>query len=134
MPPKEELVHGWLVRARNDLITGQRALTGDPPIPETAAFHAQQAVEKALKAVLVLNEVDPPRTHAIEMLMARCGSIDPRLDRLAASCAWLTDFAVGGRYPDSDCQPTPDQAREALSLADQVFTIILEVLPPEVRP
>lgn len=134
MLPKEELVQGWLIKARNDLLTGQRALSGDPSIPDMAAFHAQQALEKALKAVLVMREIDPPRTHVIETLLARCGSIDPRLDELADSCAWLTDFAVEGRYPDSERQPTVAQASEALGLANRVFNIILEALPPEVHP
>jgi len=134
MPPKHELVQSWLSRARNDLITGRRALEGDPPIPDTAAFHAQQAVEKALKAVLIMREIEPPRTHVIEVLLARCGSVDPRLDEVAASCAWLTEFAVEGRYPDTECEPTVEQAREALDLAERAFEIIVESLPGEVRP
>ena len=134
MPPKHELVQSWLLRARNDLITGRRALEGDPPIPETAAFHAQQTVEKALKAVLIMREIEPPRTDAIEVLLARCGPIDPRLDQIAAPCAWLTDFAVEGRYPDTECEPTVEHAKEALDLAERAFAIILESMPQEVRP
>jgi len=42
--------------------------------PDTLAFHAQQAVEKALKALLVQRQFDFPRTHAIGMLLNLCRS------------------------------------------------------------
>ncbi len=134
MPPKDELARAWLVKARNDLILARHALASDPVVPDGACFHAQQAVEKALKAVLVAREIEPPRTHVIEMLLSRCGPIDPRLELLGPQCAWLTEFAVAGRYPDTECEPTIEQAREALAVAEQACAIILETMPPEVRP
>lgn len=134
MRPKDELVRAWLIKARNDLSLARHALAADPPLADGACFHAQQAVEKALKAVHVAREVEPPRTHVIELLMSRCGSLDPRLDAMGEQCVWLTEFAVAGRYPEAGCEPTSAQAREALAVAEQTYTIILETLPTEVHP
>jgi HEPN domain-containing protein len=134
MPPKDELVRAWLVKAQRDLVVARYALTGNPSVPEAACFHAQQAVEKALKATLVAREIEPPRTHVVEVLLSRCGPLDPRFELLAPRCAWLTQFALAGRYPDVGPEPSLAQALEALDLAEQAVRIIAESLPPEVRP
>lgn len=134
MQPKDELVRAWLTRAHDDLRLARHALDVVPALANGACFHAQQAVEKALKAVLVHREVDPPRTHVIELLMKLCTPMPQRFAELAPQCAWLTDFAVAGRYPDTLCEPTVAQAREALAVAEQAFEAILEALPPDVRP
>jgi HEPN domain-containing protein len=133
LPPSLELIRGWLTKAERDLLTGRRALDGDPPIADTAAFHAQQAVEKALKALLVFCDIEPPRTHVIALLLGRCAGIIPELDRIGPSCSWLTAFAVEKRYPDSDTEPTAAEARESLGLAARVLTIIRDYLPEEAK-
>ena len=134
MPPKLELVRAWLGKAVNDAITGERALAGDPPIVDTACFHAQQTVEKALKAVLVFQEVDPPRTHLIGTLLDRCGPVHEQLTEMSDQLTWLTAFAVEARYPDVEEEPSVEQAREALSVARRALEIIVQTLPREVHP
>lgn len=134
MPPKLQLVHAWLVRANNDLVTAERALAGEPPVRDTPCFHAQQAVEKALKALLILREIDPPKTHLIGMLLDKCGIIDERLTNMSDQLEWLTAFAVEARYPDVEDEPTVDQARNALSIAQRAVEIIVENVPEESRP
>lgn len=59
----------WLRRARSDLAlaSGDRALAD--VLYEDLCFHAQQAAEKAIKAVLVHRQVAFPRTHAIVDLL-----------------------------------------------------------------
>lgn len=48
----DEATHGevaaWLAIARRDLDSAKRLLVGDPPYRDTAAYHCQQAAEKAL--------------------------------------------------------------------------------------
>ncbi len=77
---------------------------------ETALFHLQQAIEKSLKAYLIWSEVDSPHTHDIELLLNIASEKDAGFDKFE-SVADLTDFAVAGRYPESDqwieeCNPT----------------------------
>ncbi|HUU99125.1 MAG TPA: HEPN domain-containing protein [Phycisphaerae bacterium] len=134
MPPKHELVQAWLRKARNDLITGERALGGQPSVRDTACFHAQQAVEKALKALMVFREVEPPRTHHIGLLLKQCGTVDARLSAMSKDLKWLTSFAVDVHYADVGDEPTVEQARNALLVAQRAVEIILAGMPEEARP
>ena len=134
MPPKQELVRSWLTKAGNDLIMAERALAGEGAIVDAACFHAQQAVEKALKAVLVLREIEPPRTHHIGVLLKRCGRIDERLTGMSEKLRWLTSFAVDVRYADMGEEPTLEQAREVVSLARRAVEVITENVPKETCP
>ena len=63
----------------------------------TACFHAQQAVEKYLKALLVAEGKDFPRSHALRTLFDLTGMAEGEatLDELR----WLTRQAGEVRYP-----------------------------------
>ena len=67
--PEQAAVAELLIRkARSDL-TVARALGADTMFEDdVVGFHAQQAVEKALKAVLALSGIAVPRTHDIATL------------------------------------------------------------------
>ena len=58
----------WLRYARGDLALAQVPLPEDS-FYELLCFHAQQAVEKALKAVLIINNISYPKTHNIRTLL-----------------------------------------------------------------
>lgn len=109
-----ELSRQWLEKAAEDLEAARR-LTD---LPHVCSFHSQQAVEKGIKALLVLSEVDFAKTHDIDILLRQLGDqgvtpgqVNP--EELAA----LTRFAVDTRYPPETA--TPKEAREALDLAAQ---------------
>ena len=59
----------WLEKAMRDLRAAQLLL--DEELYDEAAFHSQQAAEKALKALLVALRIRPPKTHSLEHLLAR---------------------------------------------------------------
>ena len=110
----------WLRHARSDL-----ALARIPRTPEillqALCFHAQQAAEKALKAVLILQGVAPPRTHHIKTLLELLSSrVEiPSPVREAAS---LTDYAVMSRYPALIEPVTEEEYHEAVKLAEAVIS------------
>ena len=56
----------WLRRARADLALARVGLNAEGTLPEDLCYHAQQAAEKAIKAVLVSRNVDFPWVHALE--------------------------------------------------------------------
>ncbi|MDW8468096.1 MAG: HEPN domain-containing protein [Burkholderiales bacterium] len=56
-------------KAADDLYVARR-LAADPEAPGwILGFHAQQAAEKSLKAVLALHRIEYPRTHNLAMLL-----------------------------------------------------------------
>ena len=50
---KAEFVREWLSKARADLLASRHLLRAESSLAFVSAFHAQQAAEKALKALLV---------------------------------------------------------------------------------
>jgi HEPN domain-containing protein len=89
-----------LGKARDDQYVLTR-LVDDPSAPAWAlGFHAQQAVEKGLKAVLTAHGVEYPPTHNLALLEAklaqqRLGS-PPEVEGLSR----LTPFGAALRYDD----------------------------------
>ena len=53
---------GWLAQARKNLRGAEVDLTASAPLYGDAAFHCQQAIEKALKAFLTWHDQSLPLT------------------------------------------------------------------------
>ena len=116
-PPDQvarELAHEWLAKADVDL-SAASALHSAGDLTDVVAFHAQQVVEKALKAFLVWHQIEFPKTHDIERLLELCASIDPEAAEVLASAAELTPYGVEYRYPGE--YPPVSEAAAELSLA-----------------
>lgn len=90
---------GKLFSLANDDLVAARALNEAAGVSGAiVGFHAQQAVEKSLKAVLALRGVEFPFTHDLEGLVELClasGAVIP--DQLEG-VAILTPYGVRLRY------------------------------------
>ena len=136
MPRDPELVaetRGWLERAREDLAVARRPLGGDPPFPGPVLFHAQQAAEKAMEALLTWHGRRFRKTHDLGELGQRCAEIDPTLEPLLRQAAPLTEYAWRFRYPGEPEAPTRREADAAIELAAGVLHAVTARLPAEVR-
>jgi HEPN domain-containing protein len=126
------VVHEWVVKAENDLKNAAHVLKLMAECPtDTVCFHAQQCVEKYLKALLVLDRIDFPKTHDIERLIA----LLPRRDDIRLTPEQqgrLTDYATAARYPGSGEIPLTE-ARRAVALARRVRKDVRSLLPREIR-
>jgi HEPN domain-containing protein len=134
MPPEEavrtELVRQWLVRADEDL-AACRILSGQASLVRTAVgFHAQQAVEKLLKAMLTWHQIEFPKTHDLTALLDLVASFDGDLAASLADLDELTHYAVATRYPGDYADLTPEATERALSLAERARAAVLGALPP----
>ena len=58
----------WLIAAKSDFAIACMPLP-DGAMYEQLCFHAQQAAEKSIKAVLIYSAVDIPYTHNLQMLL-----------------------------------------------------------------
>ena len=118
MRPEPGSPADWLRFAKSDLAVAQRPPDGHV-LTETLCFHAQQAVEKSLKAVLLAGGVPFPRTHNLKVLsdlLPRTSPLPPELEEAVA----LTDYAVTPRYPGEQEPVTEDEYLEAVRLAGAV--------------
>ncbi len=124
----------WFVKASQDLGAAAHLFTAEPPFLADIVFHAQQAVEKALKGFLTWRSTPFRKTHNLEEIGEQCLRLDPTLKSLVDEVVPLTKYAWKFRYPDDADAPTREEAERALALAREAFDAILMRLPPEVRP
>lgn len=109
----------WLRHAYSDLALA--SLLPHPPIlPEQLCFHAQQAAEKALKAILIAYEAPIPRTHNLRTLLDLLPAELP-LPSDIQEAVGLSDYAVTSRYPGISEPIGAEEHREALDLAEAVI-------------
>lgn len=116
--------------ARDDLVALQE-MKGSARISDrTLGFHGQQAVEKALKAWLALLDVDYPKTHDLDELLALLDEKHQVVPRGFRALAYLTDYAVLLRYgiPDQDGGGLDRSAlvREVSDLVQHVERLVAE--------
>jgi HEPN domain-containing protein len=87
-------------KARSDEIALDK-LADDPDVPDDLiGFHAQQALEKLLKAALAQAGVAPPRTHDLRELLALLGDAGLAPPVSASEARALVPWAVEFRYDD----------------------------------
>lgn len=101
----KKIVKQWFTYAAKDLKVAKLVLSLGVDYKYTAAFNAQQCVEKAAKGVLVFNDQRPPKTHNLNTLADLLKDKNLKLSKQLRSLDALTDFAVVYRYPDAENVP-----------------------------
>lgn len=66
-----QVIEGWLASASDDLFLISRILE-DERLSHLAAFHAQQAIEKCLKAIMEYRGQPVPKVHSLTRLFELC--------------------------------------------------------------
>jgi HEPN domain-containing protein len=109
----------WLNRARSNLVQAKAKRKG--VYLEDLCFHAQQATEKAIKALLIKLDVDFPYVHDLAELLTlveKAGQEVPESIRQAES---LSKFAVFTRYPGIGPSIKEKEYRETVEIAARVI-------------
>ncbi len=89
----------WVEKASGDLAAAEYLFASDFSDYWIITFHAQQAVEKFLKAACVRHQLHFPKIHDLQELREILKTVEPELARRLADADRLTPFAVAGRYP-----------------------------------
>jgi HEPN domain-containing protein len=117
----------WLERA--DLESPpRRARTSDPTAAGGAAYHAQQAAEKALKAFLAAHNIPFPLTHNLTVLLPLCQALDPTFGQFGVVAATLTPFATQFRYPGGPLEPAIGDAQQRVQDAAGLVSFVRQQL------
>jgi HEPN domain-containing protein len=119
----------WLAKADNDLKTAVYTLGLGKDCPtDTVCFHAQQCVEKYIKALLVWRATPFQKTYNIHVLRALLPpKLRPKLDRKVQDR--LTRYATVLRYPGSGPDVPLSEARKAVAIARRVRKEVRKHLP-----
>ncbi len=113
-----QLTREWIDKAEGDFQAAQTLWAGANPLYDAVCFHAQQCVEKYLKAWLAENHLNFPRTHDLEVLARLCLPSFTELAQHLIGLRFLTSFAVEIRYPGSSAQES--DALRCLRAAEDV--------------
>jgi HEPN domain-containing protein len=129
MPPEERLApddpRAWLRVAQEDLALAGARVSGVGFA--LLCFHAQQAAEKAVKAVLLRRQVRFPYTHDIGHLLDLCRSAGVSVPHDVTDADMLTDFATISRYPgvvEVDAQDHDDAVTTARAVLDWATAVL----------
>jgi len=118
--PREH-ARGLLEKAAHDLVAADATIATGKAL-DTVCFHAQQAAEKSLKALLALKDIEYPWRHDIGELLALAAPHFPELAPLEERLLLLAPYAVEIRY-GLVMTPGLDETRSALETARQVYEV-----------
>ena len=108
----------WIERAEEDYNMAQLAQQTSRPFHNSICFHAQQCIEKYLKAWLQEASVPVPRTHDLAKLLALIVPTLPDWSQWQSDLKRITEYAVDSRYPGESA--TADDTEHAMRICDAV--------------
>jgi len=123
----KEQTEPWIVKAEEDLKAATILIeSGDYP-SAVVCFHAQQVVEKYLKAYLTENDVEFRRTHDLIVLLNEyCVKLESNFNEFRDQLKEFAYYAIDARYPGSDIPPSVSETRHALGVAKKIKEFVLD--------
>jgi HEPN domain-containing protein len=97
-PEQREYAELLLERAKSDLRALRVLMADEGMLDDVVGFHAQQAIEKALKVALVLADIDFPRSHDLRELADIAVDNGLAVPESIREARWLTPWAAQLRY------------------------------------
>ena len=120
---RERLSNEWIYKAEEDFESAMHLVKKRiNAVPDSVCFHAQQCIEKHLKAFLVRNDVEPPGIHDLQRLKALCVKIDKDFNLISEQLDILNAYAVNFRYPGEEA--TVEESKEAVIRMKEVRKFI----------
>lgn len=98
MSTEPDLPRDLLALAREDLASAEALDSAERVSDSPVGFHAQQAVEKALKAAIASRGLEFPFTHDLGVLMQLCEDAGFELPTDLTEADRLTPYAAALRY------------------------------------
>ncbi|MEG1621062.1 MAG: HEPN domain-containing protein [Oscillospiraceae bacterium] len=121
----------WLDKASEDMICAQ-TLIGDERCYDATAFHCQQAIEKALKAYLLLKTDKLYDGHNLSWLCKKAITLDDFFYEWLDECVVLNRCYIETRYPtDIPREFGHKQLKIAYKMAQDMFVFICEEMDSE---
>jgi HEPN domain-containing protein len=124
---RRRAVGAWLTDAHADLASARSlaAHRDEGTAPFASAFHAEQAVEKGLKALLVWHAVDFPPRHDLGLL---AGLVPAGATMNELNVGGLTVYAVEQRYVAGSSNPMNLNERPTWEEAEEAITEATDAL------
>lgn len=122
-----ELVKEWVDKAEADFHSANREYRARKhPNYDAAGFHAQQSIEKYLKAILQLKKIRFEKVHDLLALMKLCLPFAPELELQGEFLSYLNPFAVAFRYPGESA--SREEALQAIQAMKKLRPVLRKML------
>ena len=108
----------WINRARSNLAIAKNRIPG--AYLEDLCFEAQQAAEKAIKALLIAAGIEFPYVHDLDRLLTLIKSAGQQVPDEIHRAEELTRYATTARYPGIERPLTEQHYQEAVAIAEAV--------------
>lgn len=118
----------WQRLGAMDLRSAEHLLKMHPIPVEIICDLCQQSAEKVLKGFLVLQGMNPPRTHDLDELCKLCLRVSSTFEHIVDQCSDLTAYGVQPRYPMSAVLEEHDM-QQALRSAKAVLNLVFALAP-----
>lgn len=114
----------WFAKAENDVKAAEIILSDVDPPTDTVCYHCQQAVEKYLKGILTLHQIDFIKTHDLDYLFKLANKITD-LTNYIEDIRSLNKYAIEARYPADEPILYPiEEAADALEKTKDIIKYI----------
>ncbi|HEV2066994.1 MAG TPA: HEPN domain-containing protein [Thermomicrobiales bacterium] len=127
MKPETE---AWISVAEVDIRTAHRLVAPPDPIPESACYHAQQCIEKYLKATLEEAGRPVPRTHDLGRLLLLTDDLLPELASAWPAIEEIMPYVVTLRYPHDPMElgDMTEEAEQAVATMTSARSVVRAAL------
>ncbi len=107
----------WIEFAKNDLLVARELDFEKHFVQRAILTHSQQAIEKYLKAFLLIHKESIIRTHDLLILCKMCENFDQSFLSFEEDLTWLSTNYLQSRYPDNFIDIDLEDAKRALNIA-----------------
>ena len=116
----------WVQKAEGDYTVAQQVQQGQNPVHDAICFHAQQCIEKYLKAWLQEENIPFPRTHDLKELLELIVATMPSWQMWQDEFSDFSEHAVDSRYPGKFA--TVEETAHAMRICGEVRKAVREQL------
>jgi HEPN domain-containing protein len=127
MPASSE-ADAWMAKAHNDLVCIRNNIAGSEVPTDAVCFHAQQAAEKAVKALIAARGNAPQRTHDLTTLLNDARAAGWSVDPLRTPCDVVNPYSVTARYPGVNLDPNLAEAIACAAAGEEVVRMVKAML------
>jgi HEPN domain-containing protein len=128
-PSQGTIIQQWVQKAESDFASAKRLFTESESCSyDTVCFHAQQCVEKYIKALLLQHRVNFPKSHDIGELIGLVPE-GRQIPLTPEEQSKISFYAIAGRYPIDGIEDlSRHDAELGLKAAEKVRNYIRDCL------
>jgi len=118
----------WLLKGQRDLDVADLLSKNKPSYLDVAAYHCQQAAEKALKGYLTAQDINFPKSHDLVFLLGLALETEARFRQWQPLAETLTPYATMFRYPGPTGEPPREEITGIIAQVDAFVRFVRELL------